>query len=264
MRCQYCGSETALPFRCPFCGKYFCAEHRLPELHACQNISRVVVSIKGGITEGREIKGGGYYRKIFRAALLHFSKTETIHLALGTLMVALVSLSIGEIFYENPLLLLFLITVFVFTFLLHEIGHKIVAEYYGLWAEFRLSLLGIILTIISIFLPIVKIVSPGAVVISGETDRGIVGKVSLSGPLINILLSIMFLILSLTASYPPLKIIFMWGFIVNTFVALSNLIPFSILDGRKILWWNKYVWALTFTTALSLMVIVLIIFSGFW
>lgn len=179
-------------------------------------------------------------------------------------MVALVSLSIGEIFYENPLLLLFLIIVFVFTFLLHEIGHKIVAEYYGLWAEFRLSLLGIILTIISIFLPIVKIVSPGAVVISGETDRGIVGKVSLSGPLINILLSIMFLILSLTASYPPLKIIFMWGFIVNTFVALSNLIPFSILDGRKILWWNKYVWALTFTTALSLMVIVLIIFSGFW
>ncbi|RLG97981.1 rhomboid family intramembrane serine protease, partial [Candidatus Bathyarchaeota archaeon] len=33
MKCQYCGAEEPLPFKCPFCGGYFCVEHRLPENH---------------------------------------------------------------------------------------------------------------------------------------------------------------------------------------------------------------------------------------
>lgn len=209
----------------------------------------------------REIRRGNYYYRRFLSGVLpHFSKTEVIHLALGILVVALVGLSISEQFYANPLLLLCLTLIFTLTFLLHEIGHKVVAEYYGLWAEFRLSLLGVILTIASIFFPVVKIVSPGAIIISGEADKRIVGKVSLSGPLINTSLSTVFLILSLTANYPLLKIVFKWGLIINSFVALFNLIPFGILDGRKILWWNRYVWTLAFMMSFSLTVIALIVF----
>lgn len=261
MRCQYCGSETALPFKCPFCGRYFCAEHRLPELHACQNISRVITCVESGVVGVREIKKGNYSRRFFRWiwTLPHFSKIEIIHLALGVLVVALVGLSIGEYFHVNLLSLLYVVVIFILTFLLHEIAHKVVAEHYGLWAEFRLSPLGVILTVASIFLPVVKIVSPGAVVISGEADKGVVGRVSLSGPLTNMLLSIEFLILSLIVGYPPLKMIFTWGFIVNAFVSFFNLIPFSILDGRKIHWWNKYIWVLSFMISLILMIIAVII-----
>jgi uncharacterized protein YkwD len=34
-RCDECGKEVTLPFRCNFCKGYFCVEHRLPENHAC-------------------------------------------------------------------------------------------------------------------------------------------------------------------------------------------------------------------------------------
>ena len=34
-KCEYCGKEVLLPFRCHFCGGYFCLEHRLPENHNC-------------------------------------------------------------------------------------------------------------------------------------------------------------------------------------------------------------------------------------
>ncbi|MCD6445211.1 hypothetical protein J7L49_00270 [Candidatus Bathyarchaeota archaeon] len=34
-KCEYCGKEVDLPFKCPFCGHLFCIEHRLPEKHNC-------------------------------------------------------------------------------------------------------------------------------------------------------------------------------------------------------------------------------------
>jgi len=34
-KCEYCGREVMLPFKCPYCGGLFCAEHRLPEKHEC-------------------------------------------------------------------------------------------------------------------------------------------------------------------------------------------------------------------------------------
>ena len=37
-KCSYCGEEVSLPFKCKFCGKYFCAEHRLPENHDCEGL----------------------------------------------------------------------------------------------------------------------------------------------------------------------------------------------------------------------------------
>ena len=39
-KCEYCGKEVLLPFKCNFCGKYFCVEHRLPENHNCPNVPK--------------------------------------------------------------------------------------------------------------------------------------------------------------------------------------------------------------------------------
>ena len=34
--CDICGKQLELPFRCNYCGSYFCGEHRLPESHNCK------------------------------------------------------------------------------------------------------------------------------------------------------------------------------------------------------------------------------------
>lgn len=37
--CAACGKDLkGLPFKCRYCGEYFCVEHQLPENHACQGL----------------------------------------------------------------------------------------------------------------------------------------------------------------------------------------------------------------------------------
>jgi hypothetical protein len=36
-KCEYCGVEIELPFKCNYCEKYFCEAHRLLENHNCSN-----------------------------------------------------------------------------------------------------------------------------------------------------------------------------------------------------------------------------------
>ncbi len=39
-KCQYCGKEVKLPYRCNYCGGFFCDDHRLPPKHDCQGIAQ--------------------------------------------------------------------------------------------------------------------------------------------------------------------------------------------------------------------------------
>jgi predicted nucleic acid binding AN1-type Zn finger protein len=40
--CSVCGRDVApLPYICTYCGRTFCAEHRLPEIHNCEKLSLV-------------------------------------------------------------------------------------------------------------------------------------------------------------------------------------------------------------------------------
>lgn len=39
-KCERCGKETQFRFHCSYCGKAFCAEHRLPENHQCPNLPK--------------------------------------------------------------------------------------------------------------------------------------------------------------------------------------------------------------------------------
>lgn len=255
MRCQYCGSEVALPFKCPFCGRYFCADHRLPELHVCEGFREGILVNTGGFSPrtGRT-ESLRWRRPIFRFRIPSMGGVEVIHFALGTLMVMLVGLTItvGISFHMNPLLALLPSVLFALAFLLHELGHKFVAEHYGLWAEFRLTFMGVIVTLISIISPI-KIVAPGTVIISGEVNKDTIGKVAFSGPLINMLLSIILLSIGPVTNYLPVKRALLWGFTINALLSFFNLVPFSILDGNKVLHWNKYIWALSFAISMVLL-----------
>jgi hypothetical protein len=39
-KCEQCDKETFLPFRCNYCGKDYCEEHRLPESHDCVSLPK--------------------------------------------------------------------------------------------------------------------------------------------------------------------------------------------------------------------------------
>jgi Zn-dependent protease len=94
----------------------------------------------------------------------------------------------------------------------------------------------------------IKVISPGAVVISGPIDREIAGKTALAGPLTNLSLSFVFVAFML---YFPDSLAW-YGAAFNAWIALFNLIPFGIMDGWKVFRWNKMVWALAFVTSLAL------------
>ncbi len=45
------------------------------------------------------------------------------------------------------------------------------------------------------------------------------------------------------------------AFYLNSFIVVFNLIPLSILDGKKVFDWNKLVWSASFIYSLAILVI---------
>lgn len=135
-------------------------------------------------------------------------------------------------------------------FVLHELAHKMVAIRYGFWAEYKLWVEGLILALITSYFGFV-FAAPGAVYIHGEyINPEQNGKISLAGPITNILLALCFLVLlPFVNGSIILLAIAQLGFAINSFLALFNLIPFSILDGAKIFKWNPLIWVITIAIA---------------
>jgi len=150
--------------------------------------------------------------------------------------------------------------ILTISFFIHEIAHKIAAQKKGLWAEFRLTVWGSVMTLIFAFLPI-KFISPGAVMIAGPGEREEIGKISIAGPITNIVLSVLFLGTAFVSG--PLSPIFLFGGFFNAYIAAFNLIPFGVLDGQRILTWNKIIWILAFATSAALTVIGYIMYSQY-
>ncbi len=264
MKCQKCGEETFLPFKCPYCGGYFCAEHRLPENHECPRIELARAPKKETkpivLQKQKPYEYTITYSPRPPSKIFWFSQRELKHLTLGALLVMGVGLSyIPQILdlsvLMKPEILLSLAIIFTSAFLLHEIAHKLSAQHYGLWTEFRLTLFGALITLISMLpFPFFKIISPGAVMIAGAITRKEAGKTALAGPLTNIMLSTIFITVAIGAS-STLETIAVFGAWINAIIALFNLIPFGMLDGFKIFLWNKTIWALAFTASLILTIV---------
>lgn len=144
----------------------------------------------------------------------------------------------------NSFFILLLISGFTvgIGFIFHELMHKYVAQKYHLIAEFRAFYLMLFLTIILSFTGFV-IAAPGAVIIQGRTTKQKSGKISLAGPLSNLVLGTAFLIFLLILKPTDLLKMFLdYGFKINIFLCLFNLIPFYLFDGGKILYWSKPVY----------------------
>ena len=183
-----------------------------------------------------------------------FSPTEIRHLAISALLVAAVGFSMVGLRPFKTEILIGSALVFVSVFLLHEIAHKLTAQHYGLWAEFRLVMFGVLLTLISIFSPLFKIISPGAVMIAGFAEKDIVGKTAIAGPATNLALALISFAPYGFLSFPFSEVALLSA-AFNAWIAFFNLFPIGVLDGWKVFVWNKIIWTLVFVPSLILTIL---------
>lgn len=245
VQCDRCGREVDLPFRCNYCGGYFCADHRLPEFHGCTGLyrERTRVSVGRSSTEGARDyayhapRYGSTIRSLFK-----FSDKELEHLGISLLIIAALPLvGMGRGILRQPIVVIGAIFIFIAAFLLHELAHKFMAQRLGYWAEYRLNNLGLAITLLSFFSPIM-LVAPGAVMISGLMYGDDYGKISLAGPVTNMVQAIIFLALGIATSNSYLGVLSYVGVFINSSLALFNLIPFGVFDGAKVLRWDWRAW----------------------
>lgn len=183
-----------------------------------------------------------------------FSRREVIHLA-----AAMVALTVAFLFILSQGLGLIIegpagfdlgalleartlgtaVGVVVTGFLAHELAHKVVAQMYGHWSEFRASFphLGLAVLIGAGFG--VLVAAPGAVDIVGDVTEDEHGVISAVGPLTNIAMAGVFLALwQSTLRDPLLSFVFYNGALFNVVLALFNMVPKAPLDGSKVIRWN--------------------------
>ena len=244
--------------------------HRLPENHACPKIDvaraerqeQVLTSQSNGSYQYSYVFGQQPFKRKYR---VNFSQKELKHILVAALLVVGIGFSIALYGFRWALdVMAVFAAIMTASFLVHEIAHKVIAQRKGLWAEFRLTTWGSVLTLISVFLPF-KMISPGAMMIGGSMPSGEdIVKISIAGPITNIIFSSAFLGCAFAifpSSYAYGMLLFFAAYI-NAFMAVFNLIPFGILDGYKIFSFNKKLWALAFVPSLILTLTAYWIISG--
>jgi Zn-dependent protease len=145
-------------------------------------------------------------------------------------------------------------------FLLHELGHRVVARSYGAEAHFVANnpwlLISIVLAFTGFF-----IAAPGAVWHRGYLTPRQSGLIALAGPAANFALALLFL-----AGYyllPPdlwvinnrvsgVQLTMQVGYSINAWLGLFNLIPAGPFDGAKVLAWDWRVFAVAAATGVLL------------
>jgi len=89
--------------------------------------------------------------------------------------------------------------------------------------------------------------------IAGYADRDRMGRTAFAGPVVNIVIaSVLLMLLPVFAWGGGLFSALLAGAAINAFLALFNLIPFTVFDGRKVFEWNKLYWIFIFIVALGL------------
>jgi Zn-dependent protease len=250
IECYVCGTSESIPFKCNYCKEYFCSNHRNPINHSCPFVNAYNKKRQDMLHNNQNFSSNTSFSQLL-SSIIHIktSKTELFHLTIATLLVTAVGLSLNGYRHFSWQFL----AIFISAFLVHELAHKFLAQYYGSWAEFRAQISGLLITAISA-LPIMpfKFIAPGAVMV-GLSDGNKFGRVALIGPLTNLVMGFSFLLLSLfNGSYSPY---FTIGASFNGWIAMFNLIPLGVLDGQKIFDWNKLVWGITMAAAMVLFII---------
>lgn len=146
-------------------------------------------------------------------------------------------------------------------FILHEMAHKFTAIRYGFWAEFQKDNLMLLVAVTLAALVGVVFAAPGATMIYGAgITREQNGKISAAGPLTNLILCIPFGVLllvsgSLSGNVQGYAVLIgMVGLQVNAMVAAFNMLPVSVLDGKKVLAWNPLVFIVLIAASFGVLI----------
>ena len=191
--------------------------------------------------------------------MFKFTKSEVRDLIIAFLVISL-CFGIANTGRNTSALLVILPYIMVGVgagFILHELGHKFVSMKYGYWAEFKLWPQGLLFALVTSFFGFV-FAAPGAVyTYANYMTEEINGKISIAGPVVNILLALIFLLIA-TWTYPSahisqtsatIYIACSLGYSINSFLAVFNLLPIGNLDGSKVLRWNVGIWLVTIAIA---------------
>ena len=189
---------------------------------------------------------------------MRFSQIETKDLFYAGIMISLafaILLSGGLLGLNTTIFLIAFFTAGL-GFLLHELMHKYVAQGYGLWAEFRANYKMLWLAVFFSFFGFI-FAAPGAVYIRGQITRERNGKISLAGPMTNLVLAFGFLILIffISTSNPVLNAFFGFGLTINSLLAAFNMIQTMPFDGAKIIQWNKPIYYITLILGVGLFIL---------
>ncbi len=211
-----------------------------------------------------------------KGRLWHFSDEEKKHLMLAT---GAFTLALGFVMANGVTGLLqmglisWLVTVLIMmplmliaigpAFVLHEIGHKLVAKHYGCWAEFRADPQGLKFGVALAFILGFLFMAPGAVMVAGRVQRRQNGHIAAAGPLVNLGLFLIgiplgaaLLVAVGTTNAPmlssdgislPAMVYFgiTYWLAANLILGLFNMLPFGPLDGVKVKDWSEPAfWAL--------------------
>jgi len=160
------------------------------------------------------------------------------------------------------------------SFVLHELAHKFAAIKFGYWAEFRKSAQMLVIAVAVAVITGIVFAAPGATLINTagrEMTRRESGIISISGPLVNIILIIPFAGLLFAGVFlggveavaggllfNPFTLagfLFYLGMIgcqINAMLAFFNMLPVGPLDGKKILAWKPAIFAVVLIITLLL------------
>jgi Zn-dependent proteases len=205
-----------------------------------------------GSTDGLRRVDPGYKAPMGQ---IRFSKTELLHIvaAIAVLSIAfsMVMMRGNTLVHDDPTMNIIYIVGFsfilvIFSFLVHELGHKFVAQKYNAWSEFRAYPFGLAFALIISIVAGFLFAAPGAVYIRGNIDREMNGKISLAGPAVNFVIAAIAIIICLVLTEGTL-IFFIFAMLayLNAFLGLFNMIPVLPFDGSKIIAWDLKIYIAT-------------------
>ncbi len=145
-------------------------------------------------------------------------------------------------------------------FVLHELGHKVLAQRYGFWAEFRGQFSGLVMSLVIAAGTGFLFAAPGAVLIWGRVNAKQNALISLMGPGINFVIALLALpftfVVDRDAFLPHTMAVVAQ---VNALLCVFNMLPIWTLDGRKIWYWSRLLYLSTMALAVALLVTVFVL-----
>ncbi|MCL2318419.1 MAG: site-2 protease family protein [Methanomassiliicoccaceae archaeon] len=203
---------------------------------------------------------------------ISFSKTEVIHITIAIVVLSIAfTIMMTRRFTQgvdtiSEILMLVGISflLVVCSFLLHEFGHKFVAQRYHAWSEFRMYPYGLLMALLFSLMGFL-FAAPGAVYIKGEIDKDSYGRISLAGPAVNfVIAAIAIPIAYMLEPETMLRFLFQMLAWLNAFLGLFNMIPVLPFDGSKIVKWNLKIYVMTVLIGVAeLLIIVKFLFGWF-